>query len=340
MRVQKKRRGWAGFLWIVALAAILVEVLRFIPSGYVMISPGITGNLAEMVHVKGGHPPGPGKLLMVAVDLGPASEFQYLVNHFNPTVEFLPIQQALGGLNMNQYVQLNLNMMQQSQWAAEVAGERLAGLPAKIVTVPGALVTGVLKTGTAINKILPGDLIVKIGPYPVTSPNQVRAIMEQHYQVGQWVSITVRRHGVLRVVRVRTTHIALDPAPAIGVAITALQKPVVPRPVTIKANNIGGPSAGMMFALEIYDQITGRDIAHHQVVAGTGEILPNGQVDSIGGVAQKVVTVYRAGARIFLCPVANYPKAKAMASRMGYPMKIYPVATLSQALHDIQAATS
>jgi PDZ domain-containing protein len=96
----------------------------------------------------------------------------------------------------------------------------------------------------------------------------------------------------------------------------------------------------MMFALEIYDQITGANLAHGQTVAGTGEIFPNGKVAPIGGVAQKVVTVYRAGARVFLCPVLNYPKAAAMAKKLGYHMKIYPVATLSQALHDVEHATT
>lgn len=335
----KKRRWWPKLLWIAAILAIAIEVLRFIPSGQVEVSPGITGDLSQMIHVKNGHAPGPGRLLMVAVNIGPVSEWGYLMGQFNPTVEFVSEQLALGGLNMNQYIQYNQDLMAQSQWSAEVVGEKLAGLPAKVVTVPGALIAGVLKTGTAVGKLKPGDLITRIGPYPVTSPNQVRHVMH-HFQVGDIINITVKRGGQQVVVPVKTTRIKGDPDPAIGVLVSALQHPVIPRQVTVKAQNIGGPSAGMMFALEIYDQVTGHDLARGHIVAGTGEILPNGQVVEIGGVAQKVVTVYRAGARIFLVPKGNYPKAEAMAKRLGYHMKIFPVSNINQALHDIQSATS
>ena len=335
----KRKRWWPKILWGVAILALLIEGLRFVSSGEVMVAPGITGDLSQMIHVKNGHPPGHGRLLMVAVDIGTVSEFQYLVGQLNPTVEFVSAKAALGGLNMNQYVQYNVDLMKQSQWSAEVAGERLAGLPARIVTVPGALVAGVLKTGTAMGKLKPGDLIVRIGSYAVTSANQVRSVMK-HFKVGEIVNITVKRAGQDIVVPVKTTRIKGDPDPAIGIMITTLQRPIIPRMVSVRAQGIGGPSAGMMFALEIYDQITGKNLAHGHVVAGTGEILPTGQVVEIGGVAQKVVTVYRAGARIFVVPKANYPKAERMAKRMGYHMKIFPVTTVSQALQDIQSATT
>ncbi|MCY0898608.1 MAG: signal protein PDZ [Firmicutes bacterium] len=334
-----RRRWWSPVLWGIAILALAVVVLQYIPSGEVEIAPGITGNLRTMVHVSHGHRPGPGRLLMVAIDVGPVSELQYLLGQLNPTVEFQPATQVLGPLNMNQYVQYNDALMQQSQWSAEVAGERLAGLNARVITVPGAVVLGLVPHSAAKGKIQPGALITRIGPYAVSSVNAVRAIMH-HFHVGETVPVTVVQNGHTRVVSVRTTRIKGDPDPAIGVYISALQKPVIPRHVVIHAGQIGGPSAGMMFALEIYDQITGHNIAHGQIVAGTGEILPNGQVVEIGGVAQKVVTVYRAGARVFVVPKANYPKARAMAQRMGYHMKIFPVTNVRQALSDIESATS
>lgn len=336
----KKKRHWATtVIWAIAVVAIIVAGLRFIPSGQVEVGPGITGDLSQMIRVKNGHAPGRGRLLMVAVNVGTVSEWGYLVGHLNRTLDFMPVQQALGGLSMNQYIQYNNDLMSQSQWAAEVAGERLAGLPARVVTVPGALVAGVLKTGTAVGKLKPGDLITQIGPYRVTSPNQVRNVMK-NFRVGEIVNITVMRAGQSVVVPVKTTRIQHDPEPAIGILVSSLQRPVIPRPVRVQAQGIGGPSAGMMFALEIYNQITGKDLPNGHIVAGTGEIMPNGQVVEIGGVQQKVVTVYRAGARIFLVPKLNYPAAEAMARRMGYHMQIFPVSNIHQALHDIESATS
>lgn len=338
--MRKSHRFLKGIVWLGALVAVAAAVLWFVPSNSIMLAPGITGDLSKMVKVEGGHTPGPGKLFMVAVTVDRVNELVYLAAHLDPNVELLPAKQAMGGLSMKQYVQYNMALMQQSQWAAEVAGEKLAGLPARLTTVPGALVSGVMKSGAAYGKLKPGDLIVKVGPYPVTNASKVRQILLQHYKVGEIVNFTIVYHHQQRLVPIRTMHIQNDSAPAIGVLISSIQKPVIPRPVHILAQNIGGPSAGMMFALEIYDQVTGNNLARGRLVAGTGEVYPNGMVGPIGGVAQKVITVHRAGVRVFLCPVANYQKAVHMAKLKGYHMKIYPVANLSQALHDLQKKPS
>jgi PDZ domain-containing protein len=340
MKAGRGRPWWVTPLWIVAVLAVAVEALRFVPSGQIITAPGITGNLAQMVEVKSGHRPGPGRMLMVAVTIGTSSEFQYLTRWFRPTLAFQPQQQVLGPLNMNQYIQLNNGLMQQSQWAAKVAGERLAGYNARIETLPGAQVVGVLKNGTALGKIKPGDIITRLGPYRVKNYTDLRSIMK-HFQVGAIINVTVLRGSQQLVVPVKTTKIAHDPAPAIGVYIGPWQKPVIPRPVAINAGQIGGPSAGMMFALEIYSQLTGANIAHGRTIAGTGEILPNGSVLTIGGVQQKVVTIYRAGARVFVVPKGNYQAAEAMAQKMGYRnLKIFPVSNVRQALRDFESATS
>lgn len=331
-----KTRRWVRR--VVAAMVVLIAVgvaLWFMPTPYVVVAPGITGDLKQMVQVQGGHPPGPGRMLMVAVTLARANELVYLAAHIDPALELLPAQEATGGLNMQQYEQYNLNLMQQSQLAAEVAGERLAGLDARMVTTPGALVAGVLQ-GPAKGVLKPGDRIVQLGPYAVKSYDQVRTVLADHFKVGQIVPITVVRNRETLVLPVKTIHLANDPAPAIGVLISPDVNFIIPRKVTIQANGIGGPSAGMMFALEIYEQITGKNLARGRVVAGTGEITASGQVEAIGGIAQKVITVHQAGATVFLCPTANYAKAKATAARFGYHMQIYPVSTLQEALADLE----
>ncbi|PSR29900.1 MAG: signal protein PDZ [Sulfobacillus thermosulfidooxidans] len=335
-----KRKPLKWIVWSVVLLIVVAIVLWFIPTSYVVIYPGVTGNLAQMVKVQGGKQRNHGNLLMVAVGIAPVNELTYIGSRLDPNVELLKSSYAMGGLNMKQYVQYNVSLMNNSKLAAEVAGERLAGLHAYVKTVPGALVVGVLKNGNAQGKLQPGDLITKIGPYPITNPNQVHGIMQKHFTYGEIVPFTIERHHQTLVVPIRTTHIPQDSAPAIGVLISALQVPVIPRPVTINSEGIGGPSAGMMFALEIYSQITGKNLAKGRIIAGTGEITPSGQVQPIGGVAQKVITVHRSGATVFLCPAANYAKAEAMAKRKGYQMKIYPVTNLTQALHDIEQSAT
>lgn len=333
----KKSRWVKGILWSVSLVAIAGVVLWYIPTNYIVIAPGITGDLSQMIKVKGGHPPGvKGKLLMVAVTVARANELVYLGSKLDPNVETMKSQTAMGGMTMKQYQKFNVQLMKQSQLSAEVVGEKLAGLKAGVNVLPGAMVVAVVKGTPAQGKLIPGDEILKVGSYPVKTLTQIHTILKQHYKYGEIVPFTVKHDGQSKIIPIKTTHIAHDSAPGIGVEIAPIIKPRIPVPVQVKAGSIGGPSAGMMFSLEIYEQITGKNLSKGHIVAGTGEIYPNGSVGPIGGVAQKVITVHRAGAKVFLCPAQNYPKAERMAKKKGYHLKIYPVSTVYQALHDLQ----
>lgn len=330
----KRRRTLKWAIWSAALVIVAMVVLWMIPSQYVVMAPGITGDLTQMVSVEHAKMvPGPGKLLMVAVTVQPASELLYLGAHLDSAVEIVPKNQVMGPLTMNQYEQFNVSLMDSSQVEAEMAGESLAGLPAK--TLPGAVVVGVLKHSGASGKLNAGDVITQVGQYPVTSANALATNVMSHFKPGEIVPVTIQRKGQTQVIPIHTGHAPGDPNPAIGVYIAPRYS--IPRKVNFKANNIGGPSAGMMFAMEIYEQLVGANLTHGQIVAGTGTISANGQVGAIGGIAQKVITVENAGAQIFFCPQANYAKAKATATARGYThLRIVPVKTLQQAVSTLQ----
>ncbi len=332
--VNKATRWWKTVVWTLVAGIMSLVVLWFIPTPDVVIAPGVTGNLADMVHVQHGHGPGRGRLMMVAVSIFPANALVYLYARLDPALQLLSRQKAIGNLTMRQYEQFNVAQMQMSQNTAEVVGERLAGLPAQSVIKPGAVVSTVLH-GPAQGKLHRGDWIVRIGPYPVTHFSQVWPIMSR-FHVGDVVTFSVIRGGRTMEIPIRTIHMAGDPRPAVGVILAPKVHYIIPARVHISSQGIGGPSAGMMFALEIYEQITGRNVARGRQIAGTGEIFANGKVGMIGGIGQKVVTVERAGASILLCPTANYAQARAMKRRMGYHhLTIYPVANIHQALADL-----
>jgi PDZ domain-containing protein len=103
--------------------------------------------------------------------------------------------------------------------------------------------------------------------------------------------------------------------------------------------NIGGPSAGMMFALGIYDLLTPGSLTHGKVVAGTGEITPAGKVGEIGGIQQKLVGAQDAGAKLFLVPAGNC--AEALGGHYdSAKMRLVRVQTLSDAIKDVKAWTA
>jgi PDZ domain-containing protein len=337
----ERRRGrlWGRILWVVAGLVVLGAISWFVPTGDIVFAPGITGNLAQMVKVKGGHVPRPGQLLMVAIDVAPANLLVWALAHVDNAYRLYPMAAVLPtGMNLNQYIQYNYALMDTSQQDAIVAGERLAGEPAKAVPESGLLIAGILRHSSAARGHLRvGDRLVAVNGQALNL-NNFRRILGRYHE-GQHVVFTYIRNGVAHTVSLVLQRVPGDPVPGIGVVVTQGTRFVIPRPVTINAGDIGGPSAGMMFALEIYEQITGRNLAAGRIVAGTGEITPSGQVLQIGGVAQKVITVYRAGARVFLCPAANFAAAEAMARSRGYRLKIYPVTTLAQAVHDLATSS-
>lgn len=315
------------------MIGVMAVIAWFVPTNYVVFAPGLTGNLAQMVKVQGKRAPATGRLLMVAISVMRANALMYGLARVDPTYELYQTNQVLPDMTMNQYVQFNYALMDQSQQAAQVAGEHAAGLPASAVVLPGVTVAGLLKNGAALHHLKVGDRIVKVGSQAVNIYN-LRTVM-MHYHVGEIVPFTVVRGHETLVIPLKLQRIPGDPAPAIGVAVGQAVRYTIPTPVQFNSQNIGGPSAGMMFALEIYEQITGKNLAGHRIVAGTGEITPGGTVLQIGGVGQKVITVHEAGATVFLCPAGNYQKALAMAKSRHYHLKIYPVKTLQQAIADL-----
>lgn len=102
--------------------------------------------------------------------------------------------------------------------------------------------------------------------------------------------------------------------------------------VYISADEIGGPSAGLMFALDIYNRFVAADITKGYTIAGTGEINAQGQVGPIGGTPYKVVAADRAGAELFFVPRENEQAALLQAERIKSNMQVIAVQTLDEAL--------
>ena len=107
-----------------------------------------------------------------------------------------------------------------------------------------------------------------------------------------------------------------------------------PFPIKIKVGDIGGPSAGMMFALGIVDKLTPGNLTGGRFVAGTGEISANGAVSAIGGIQQKMAGARAAGATVFLTPAANCADT---VGAVPAGLRLIKVSTLRQAINDLAA---
>jgi PDZ domain-containing protein len=193
----------------------------------------------------------------------------------------------------------------------------------------GALVTDVVPKTPADGKLRPTDVIVAVGEKAVRTPNQLRALMSLH-KPGDRVALTVRSSAGLRKETVGTIADRQDPKHALlGVIVQQAANIKLPFPVTIDAGSVGGPSAGLAFALEVMEKL-GHDVDHGHKIAATGEIGLDGTVGPIGGVKQKTIGARNAHVDAFLVPAGENA---AEARRYADGLKIIPVQNFRQALH-------
>ncbi|MDN5744332.1 MAG: PDZ domain-containing protein [Nocardioidaceae bacterium] len=174
--------------------------------------------------------------------------------------------------------------------------------------VPEAVqVALVEKDGPASKSLLLRDIFLKIDDKPVTSSQDVIDGVQNHEGPGP-VEFTILRDGKEKIVRV-VPKVEKGKKKKIGVYLGLGYE--FPFKVKLRVDpNVGGPSAGLMFSLAIYDTLTPGSLTGGEVVAGTGELGPNGQVGPIGGIQQKIAGAQKAGAKLFFVPKDNCPDVK------------------------------
>jgi PDZ domain-containing protein len=223
---------------------------------------------------------------------------------------------------------LDLGQMARSQEIAAAVALRSLGYAAARVRATGALVTCVVDNSPAEARLSPGDVISQIDGSPVRTVPDLRRLIARH-RPGEAIRLTVRRARGLHRLTLKT---AADPEDRsrsiIGIFPAQAAQIDLPVKVRIDTGNIGGPSAGLAFALDVMEKL-GRDVDHGHLVAATGELGLDGSVGPIGGIKQKTIGARTAGVDVFLVPVANAAEARANADGL----RVIPVRSLAQALH-------
>jgi PDZ domain-containing protein len=191
-------------------------------------------------------------------------------------------------------------------------------------------VTEVRPGAPADGRLRPGDQLVRADGRPVVSIAQLQDVIRGHH-AGDTLALGVKRGTTDVPVEV---PVGLDGGqPRIGVVLRE-KYGKLPVPVSIDTENIGGPSAGLMFALSIYDRLTPGDLTGGRRIAGTGQITEDGSVVPIGGIAEKLVGARRHGATMFLLPRGNCEEA------FDHPppgLRLVPVSSVSDAIAFLQS---
>lgn len=321
----------AGAALLVATAAIL----WIIPSGSYLYLPSNAKPVAPIVQVKGGHDPkGEGGVYYDAVIVRRARLFEKLFHFVHEGETLVPASLVNPpGVSERKRRQEDLRDMARSQDIA--AAVALKYLGRKVVFHPrGALIEAVAPDSPAAKAGLqPTDIIATIDGKPIRTTEDVRQAMAAH-KPGDRVKLGLRSGKELVTKEVGTTHCtgarpSCDPKRAIfGILVKTATSIDLPIPVQIDTGQIGGPSAGLAFALGVLEEL-GRNVTRGYKVAATGEIDTDGTVGPIGGVKQKAIGVDRAGVDVFLVPAGdNYEVARKWAGKV----KVIPVESFRQAL--------
>jgi len=296
---------------LVAAAGVLIAlaVAVIAPVPYVALTPGPTlntlGSLSgkPLIQVKGHRTyPTRGHLNMVTVSLfgGPGTDFNIfaaLHSWLSPHEAVVPESEVFTpGQSQQQVSKEDTEEMASSQQTATAAA--LCELNISFRTIDTVQTT--IKGMPAAGVLRPGDVIEAVDGTPVTCHSDAGTLIKRH-KPGTALQLTILRHGKTVPVRLVTADAAGEPE--IGVYI--LESYAFPFSVTISVGDIGGPSAGMMFALGLIDKITSDNLTGGRFIAGTGEIEANGTVEAIGGIQQKMAGARAAGATIFLTPASN-----------------------------------
>jgi PDZ domain-containing protein len=240
-------------------------------------------------------------------------------------------------------------MMDTSQQNAIVSGLRAAGEKVNI-NYKGVFVYFVYPESKARGILEVGDIITAVDGHPVHRSEELIEYLNANKKAGDKAKLTFLRDGVEKTADIELMELGADnqtepgTPKKVGIGVRPENKMELdlPRKVKIKAEDIGGPSAGMMFALEIYSQITPGDLTKGYKIAGTGTINLEGEVGQIGGIRHKIVAAHEQGAEIFFVPAdvgehdTNAKDAADEAKKLGYNMKVVPVRTLQDAIDYLQ----
>jgi len=325
------RRRWPSvLLGLGAVLLLVATVLYIVPSDDYVLLPDKARALEPLVVVDGEKPRMDlGGIYYVAVDIRQASRLEQLFPGLHDGATLVP-KHVLNPEGVDERVRrrAELQEMTRSQrYAAAVALKEL-GLPVRITPV-GAQIRQTLRRYPAAKKLRARDLVVAVDGRAVKLPDDLPRLLSRS-DPGETVALRVRRQGRTRTVAIKTVANPVNPRqPFLGIELGE-PKITLPVPVRFDLGQVGGPSAGLAFALDLVEEL-GRDVDHGRRVAATGEIHLDGSVHAVGGLKQKTIGAKRSGMDVFLVPGENAAEAR----RYAHGLRIVPVDSFQQALQEL-----
>ncbi|SFJ61247.1 SepM family pheromone-processing serine protease [Thermoflavimicrobium dichotomicum] len=336
----KKTKQLAIFGFCLSFIIIGFTVFYFTPVSYFAMLPGEAMDTKSFVRVGTTGQDERGSFLLTTISLKRASIADYLLSFTSDEMKLVPEEQILAQNESDEeYERRQQENMIESQNHAIIAAFRQAKKPMKVEHI-GVEVIEVTKN--AKSGLKTGDLIQAIDKRPIRDSESLIRYL-QNKKAGEMVEVSfVRKNKPMKqkVSLISLPSVSKEEKSRAGLGIVPMDRIRLHTnpPAQIKTENIGGPSAGLMFSLEVLDQLLPENLTRGYTVAGTGTINDKGEVGQIGGIEFKVLAAEREGAQIFFCPKDIHPGddnekiAKETARKIHTKMKIVPVSKLDDAV--------
>jgi PDZ domain-containing protein len=323
----KRLAGFAVALGLVGL--VTAFALWILPADEFIFTPGNPKPLDDKVVVEGGRPTGKGDVYYVDIFVRRTTRLEELFPGLRPEGSTVVPEHVLlpPGTSEAERDRQTAAEMAYSELIASAVALRELGYDVR-ATPRGALVIEVAQDVPASDELERGDVIVAVDETPVRTPDDLRREIGR-LQPGDDASLTIRRDGNRVGVVVRTVADTREPErPILGIFVDQDADISLPLDVDIDLGQVGGPSAGLPFAIEIA-RLLGRNVTHGCDVAATGELALDGTVRSVGGLKQKTIAARDTGVDLFLVPSGENAE---VAQENAEDLEIVPVDSFQQAL--------
>ena len=323
---------WRRYLWFVPLGALIgLAATVYLP--WYAIGPGPARAVQPLIRFDDRtRYESEGSFVLTSVRFTQLTGLGIVLAWLDPDRDVLPREDLFApGEDQQEERQRSISQMDSSKLdATSVVLKELTDYPRE--HGDGVLVESVVAGCAADGELFPGDRILSIDGAEVDSYRQAKRAIEAT-DSGATLTFDLSVDGEPETARLVREPCGGSQEPLVGISMINS----FPFDVSISSGEIGGPSAGLMWALGLYDLLTPGDLTGGRIVAGTGAIALDGTVVPISGIEEKLAAAADAGATVFLVPEGNMDAAKASGD---HGMQLVSVASFDDALAYLEGAAT
>ncbi len=318
-----------------ASAAVVAWAGLVVPLPFVEYIPGSPTDIVPLIEFEGVEAGVlEGRTAMLTVTLKQQPTIPTLLAVLDPNRDLQRVERIYPpDLDREEYLELQRDRFGRQFEVAAAVGAQAAGFDADLVTE--VVVVDVVQGGPSDGVLEIGDVITHVEGRPIRAAEELQSAV-QAQRVGDTLTVTVAAGGQQAERAVRLGAVEGFDGPRLGVAIhTAVDELRLPFEIRLTGNTrIGGPSAGLMIGLTVYDLLADEDLVGGRVVVGTGTLDADGSVGAVGGVPEKIRAASTHGADVILVPAAQLEQARSVPT----DIPIVGVSSLDEAIDALRTS--